>query len=85
MSGKTYIEYGSIDPNGKGYIYKIKSDSFIEIEAGQWVSEVEAEPVEIFEIKVRNYWDTISFAPEALRIQKELYGRDKEPYIQTDA
>ena len=73
-SGSTYIEYGSVDPNAVGYIYKMLPDSFYEMEGNQWVSEVEVFPIETYEIKVSDYWDTITFSDEAKNIQIRLYG-----------
>lgn len=73
-SEKTFIDYGSIDQNGKGYVYKLKSDAFREIESGQWISETEVVPEEVYEINFKDYWHTISFSPESQRIQKLLYG-----------
>lgn len=73
-SGRTYIEYGTVDPNAIGYIYKLPSDSFYKIINNQWVSESDVIPVKVYEIKVSDYWDTIKFSSEAEIIQRELYG-----------
>lgn len=72
--GKTYIEYGTINPNGIGYVYQMPSNTFSQIENGQWVSFVEVEPIEVSEINVKTYWNRISFSTEAAKIQQELYG-----------
>lgn len=72
--GKTFIEYGSLNPNGKGYVYKMDASSFRKIEDGQYISSVSITPVEVYEIKVCDYWNTITFSTEALFIQKKLYG-----------
>ena len=50
------------------------SDSFYQIEGNQWVSEFDVEPFKVYEIKVSDYWHTISFSLEAKKIQEELYG-----------
>lgn len=72
--GRTRLLYGSLDPEGTGYIYKIKSEFFQKIDEWQWVSAKECVPVEITEIKVRDYLHTVEFSEEAAKIQKLLYG-----------
>ena len=73
-SGKTKLIYGSLNPNGVGYIYKVKADTFQKIDQWQWVSEVACVPVEVIEIKVKDYLHTVEFSKEAEEINKELYG-----------
>ena len=70
---KTFLHYGSLDPNGIGYVYKLKSDSFTKIDNWQWVSEISVVPEEVFTIKVSDYIDTVVFSDEADEIQKMLY------------
>jgi len=72
--GRTKIIYGSLDPNGVGYVYKVKSEGFRKIDNWQWVSEQSVVPVEIIEIKVSDYWHTIEFSEEARKINSLLYG-----------
>ena len=72
--GKTTLVCGSINPNGVGYVYKLKAESFYKIDNWQWVSEQPCTPVEIIEIKVKDYWHTIQFSDEAKAIQQKLYG-----------
>ncbi len=72
--GRTKLLYGSLDPDGTGYIYKVKSEFFQKIDEWQWVSTRECVPVEITEIKVRDYLHTVEFSEEAARIQKLLFG-----------
>ena len=72
-SGKTFIEYGSLDPNGVGYIYKLKSDSFERLDEWQWISQADITPEEIICIKVRDYIHTVSFSETSKAIQKELF------------
>lgn len=71
--GITELAYGSIDPNGIGYVYKVKSDSFKKIDEWQWISESEIIPEEVIKIKVSDYIDTIIFSDEAKVINKSLY------------
>ena len=71
---KSYLHYGSIDPNGKGYIYVLPSDTFELVNEWEWVSKSEVKPIDVIEIKVKDYMHTISFSEEAKRIQLELYG-----------
>lgn len=71
--GRTTIEYGSLDPHGIGYIYKIKADGFKKIDNWQWISEKEIMPDEIIQIKVSDYWHTVTFSEEAEKINRELY------------
>lgn len=73
-NGRTKLLYGSLDPDGKGYIYKVKSEFFQKIDDWQWVSTRKCIPVEITEIKVRDYLHTVEFSEEAARIQKLLFG-----------
>ena len=70
----SYLEYGSIDPNGKGYIYVLPADTFELVNEWEWVSSVEVKTIERIEISVKDYMDTITFSEEAKKIQKELYG-----------
>lgn len=70
---KTFLNYGSLDPDGVGYIYKLRSDSFVKIDTWQWVSHVEVVPVEIITIKVSDHINTVVFSDEAKEIQKKLY------------
>ena len=73
-NGKTFIEYGSLDPDGVGYVYKLRADTFEKIDAWQWISKSEVVPVEVICIQVRNYIDTVSFSDKALEIQTKLFG-----------
>lgn len=66
--GKVFLNYGSLDPNGVGYVYKVKSDSFEKIDEWQWVSVESCDPVEVIEIKVADYLDRVIFSKEAKRI-----------------
>lgn len=72
--GKTKLIYGSLNPNGVGYIYKVKADTFQKIDQWQWVSEAACVPVEVVEIKVQDYLHTVEFSEEAEEINKALYG-----------
>lgn len=67
-AGRVLIKYGSLDPNGVGYVYKVKADSFEKIDEWQWVSRESCEPVEVTEIKVADYLDRVEFSPEAKKI-----------------
>lgn len=67
-AGRVLIKYGSLDPSGVGYVYKLKADSFEKIDEWQWVSKESCEPVEITEIKVADYLDRVEFSPEAKKI-----------------
>ena len=71
---RSYLRYGSIDPEGKGYIYVLPSESFELVDNWEWISRTEVKPVEVIEIKVKDYLHTITFSEEAKKIQKELYG-----------
>ena len=72
--GLTQLIYGSLDPNGVGYIYKLKADSFRPLDEWQWVSEQDCIPIEVTKINVADYWDTITFSEDAKKIETELYG-----------
>ena len=73
-SGRTRLIYGSLNPDGVGYVYKLKSDNFRKIDQWQWISETACAPVEVIEIKVRDYLHTVEFSKEAEEINKVLYG-----------
>ena len=72
--GKTKLLYGSLNPDGVGYVYKVKADTFELIDDWQWVSKEACEPVEVIEIKVKDYLHTVEFSKEAEAINMELYG-----------
>lgn len=71
--GKTYIEYGSLDPDGVGYVYKLPADSFKKIDEWQWISTREVVPEEIIRINVRDYPHTVEFSDNAKKIQNALF------------
>ena len=74
-NGTTVIEYGSLNPNGFGYVYKLSSNDFEKIDDWQWISRVEITPIEIVKIAVKDYWHTVTFSSEASRINNLLYPR----------
>lgn len=76
--GVTRLQYGSLNPDGVGYIYKLKSAGFEKIDGWQWISRQEAVPEEIIEIKVRDYMDRVRFSEEAREINDLLYGELKD-------
>lgn len=71
--GVIMLQYGSLDPDGVGYVYKLKSQGFEKIDGWQWISRQEAVPEEVFEIKARDYLDRVRFSKEARRINDLLY------------
>lgn len=73
--GRVFLIYGSLDPNGVGYIYKVKADSFEKIDEWQWVSREICEPVEVMEIKVEDYLDRVELSEEAKCIDEILHGK----------
>ncbi|MBP5491190.1 MAG: GNAT family N-acetyltransferase [Lachnospiraceae bacterium] len=75
---KSFLRYGSINPNGKGYVYVLPSDSFELVDEWEWLSRTPVKPIKVIEISVKDYWHTISFSEEAKKIQRELYGADPE-------
>ena len=70
---KVFLKYGSLDPNGIGYVYKVKADTFTKIDTWQWVSSVPVVPEEVITIKVSDYIDTVIFSEDAKEIQRKLY------------
>ncbi len=72
--GKVLLKYGSLDPDGVGYVYKVKADSFEKIDEWQWVSRESCIPVEVAEIRVADYLDRVEFSPEAEEIRERLWG-----------
>ncbi|MBR5220917.1 MAG: hypothetical protein IKV66_08035 [Clostridia bacterium] len=73
-NGKTFLEYGSLDPNGVGYIYKLRADTFEKLDEWQWISMNEIVPDEIICIQVKDYIDSVTFSEEAKKIQNMLFG-----------
>ena len=71
--GKTFIEYGSLDPNGVGYVYKLKADTFEKLDEWQWISISDVIPDEIIYIRVKDYMNTVSFSEKAMEIQNQLF------------
>ena len=74
LGGRTKMIYGSLNPDGVGYVYKVKADTFEKIDSWQWVSKEACVPVEIIEIKVKDYLHTVEFSEEAQEINRRLYG-----------
>ena len=74
QNGVVQLQYGSLDPHGVGYIYKLKSQGFEKIDGWQWISAQEAVPEEIMEIRVSDYLDRVVFSEEARAINDFLYG-----------
>lgn len=72
-NGKVLLKYGSLDPDGVGYVYKVRADSFEKIDGWQWVSQEKCLPVEIMEIKVADYLDRVEFSEEAQKIRQHLF------------
>ena len=71
--GKVELIYGSLNPNGVGYIYKVKSEGFEKIDGWQWVSSVKSVPIQRIEIKVADYMHMVTFSKEAKEIQQKIY------------
>ncbi len=77
----SYLHYGSINPHGKGYVYVLPSESFELVDEWQWVSKVPVKPIDIIEIRVEDYWHTISFSDEAMMIQRKVYGEKNKRIV----
>ena len=73
IGGKTRIEYGSLDPDGVGYVYKLSADTFEKLDEWQWISTFEVIPDEVICIRVKDYMDTVSFSDQAKAIQDKLF------------
>ena len=71
-AGKTYVEYGYVDINRDGYVYRVKSDTFRKIDEWQWVSKEPVEPLEVRAIPGKNMLHTVSFSEEAKEIQNRM-------------
>lgn len=74
-SGRVKIVQGTLNPDGVGYVYKIKADHFKRIDGWQWVAFWEIIPEEIIKIQVRDYLDRVTFTEEAQRATDEVYGK----------
>ena len=75
-NGRTYLVYGSLNPQGVGYIYKVSAETFEKIDGWQWISKESCKPSEVIEIKVKDYLHTVEFSEEAKEINRLLYGKD---------
>lgn len=74
--GTTKLNYGSLDPEGKGYVYRLKSDGFKRVDDFQWVCDKSVNYLEKMEIKVKDFLHTVEFSEDAKRIMKEMYGKE---------
>ncbi len=70
--GKVLLKYGSLNPDGVGYVYKVRADSFEKADEWQWVSRESCQPVEVIEIKAADYLDRVQFSEEAEKIRQRL-------------
>lgn len=73
-SGKTNLVYGSLNPHGVGYVYKLDSAPFEKVDEWEWVCQEDCVPLEVIEIKVEDYLHTVEFSEEAKKINRQLYG-----------
>lgn len=71
--GKTKIIRGIIDPDAKGYIYRVSPKSFTKLDGWQWTSSEEVTPIETLEVRVGDHFDTVTWSDEAWRMQQKLY------------
>lgn len=71
--GRTYVEYGYVDPNRDGYVYRVSSETFRKIDEWEWVSEEPVEPLEVKVIPGKNMLHTVSFSEAAKEIQNRLF------------
>lgn len=76
-AGRTYVEYGYIDPNRDGYVYRMSSDTFTKVDEWEWVSEVAVEPLEVKVIPGRDMLHTVSFSERAKEIQDRMFPLDE--------
>jgi len=74
QNGIVKIMQGTLNPNGFGYVYKIKATHFEKIDHWQWVSYQEIIPEERIEIRVKDYWERVTFSEEAKAATAALYG-----------
>jgi len=72
--GRTRIQCGTLNPEGVGYVYKLKADTFELLDDWQWVSKEACEPVEVIEINVKDYLHMVEFYKEAEEANWEVYG-----------
>lgn len=72
-AGKTYVEYGFVDPTRDGYVYRVKADTFQKVDEWEWVSKEPVVPLEIKVIPGKNMLHTVSFSPQAKEIQDKMF------------
>lgn len=75
-AGKTYVEYGYVDINREGYVYRVKADTFKKIDEWQWVSEESVEPLEVLAIPGKKMMHTVTFSEEARESQNIMFPQD---------
>ena len=73
--GKIMIHYGSLNPDGEGYIYKVSSETFNRVDEWQWVSWEKCNANAVLSIKVKDFLNLVEFSEEAKIINNELYGK----------
>ncbi len=69
--------YGSLNPDGEGYVYRLKSDCFEKLDDWQWISSKECDIIEKMKIHVSDYLGSVEFSDEAKRMNDMLYGDGK--------
>ncbi len=72
-AGRTYVEYGYVDINRDGYVYRVKADTFKKIDEWQWVSEEAVEPLEVLAIPGKKMLHTVTFSEEARKSQNIMF------------
>ena len=77
-AGKTYLDYGTLNPDGVGDVYRLPADCFERVDENQWLSRVPVTPDCIIPIRVRDYLPAITFSPQAQKLQNLLYGTKEQ-------
>jgi hypothetical protein len=70
-TGRIILSAGHIDKNSYGYVYKINSDSFIQLDEYQWLSLEPVIPVETTIVYTADLWSMIVFEGKAKEYLRE--------------
>lgn len=69
-TGIITIYAGILDENAKGYIYKLKSETFEKIDDKQWLSKTIVIPDEVIEVNAKDYMNLVEFKGSSKEIRQ---------------
>lgn len=66
----TTVSAGIFISDSIGYIYKLPSETFVQLDERQWISRVAVKPVEVFEFHTRDYLDKVILTGSAKEVKQ---------------